>query len=755
MTAIRSVYPGRLKSAVADKSPQKDMLLSARISAGEIPPSICKLFPAVGLALTVGLSACGNRSDPIPPAVATARTLGVPPGGPSVLYEPPPDIPQLQNRDARFRAPVQMVSGTERYIDGEYSYTDFIYDETATYPDDLARYAGNAADLVEFRMAMLPEGGLAIRFLLNTLLVPDSTIAVVAFDSDNDANTGSSNLPRDPGMPFPGTDQVLTTWGTGAEWSRWNGTSWDTTPLALHTDLEANQITVTAPKSVAQPSGQWSATLATGLYDAASGGWLELASNLPVALPVPLPLPSSGPKIINLGFRFSEIEAAPVHGQQTAALSANEPTRFAHLIDFELLRSRGYRDTVPTHGMLYRIFASRRPSVTLQLNNDPSPHGDTPFSEGRIGGFDIQYLSPLQPYAVYIPPGYDPATPAPMSFALHGIDAQYYWINESESAIPPSLGDARNAIVLSASGRGSGGFYIGDIEYDLLEAWNDVARHYTLDPRRTSVYGLSMGGYGAYRMGLLYPHLFAATVSYIPAMCRGLWIPGVIASGGEETLSNRWLENARNLPIFHIADTLSEITPYVGQLQQVLGPTVTGFQGLDALGYRYKFWSVAMDHALGVVFHGDFMPAISEFLGQREIEPEPFHVTYARMPSNDYPAGGLIHNRAYWLSDLELRDGSAALAKGVIDAVSLGFGTSDPTSTQSAAPGVVGPLAYVETQRTWSEPGKVPVENRIVIKATNIASVMIDPAAARVDCNVKLDIESDGPLAVTLLGCTQ
>lgn len=47
----------------------------------------------------------------------------------------------------------------------------------------------------------------------------------------------------------------------------------------------------------------------------------------------------------------------------------------------------------------------------------------------------------------------------------------------------------------------------------------------------------------------------------------------------------------------------------------------------------------------------------------------------------------------------------------------------------------------------------VPMENRIRIKATKIASVTIDPAAARVDCNVKLDIDSDGPLKVRLLGC--
>lgn len=189
-------------------------------------------------------------------ATAAGATPGVPAGGPDVLYAPQPDVPQLQNRDPRFQAPYQLVSGTERYVDGEYSYTDFLYDdEDTTYPDDWDRYRNNAADLVEFRVATPAAGGLAIRFTLNTLLAADSTIAAVAFDADRNETTGGSTLARDPGMPFPGSDQVLTTWGTGAEWSTWDGARWVTKPLKVHTDLEANQITVTVPAAVADPTG--------------------------------------------------------------------------------------------------------------------------------------------------------------------------------------------------------------------------------------------------------------------------------------------------------------------------------------------------------------------------------------------------------------------------------------------------------------------------------------------------------------------
>jgi hypothetical protein len=37
--------------------------------------------------------------------------------------------------------------------------------------------------------------------------------------------------------------------------------------------------------------------------------------------------------------------------------------------------------------------------------------------------------------------------------------------------------------------------------------------------------------------------------------------------------------------------------------------------------------------------------------------------------------------------------------------------------------------------------------------AKNIRSIVIDVARARVTCGTKLDVATDGPLSVTLLGC--
>src|SRR5207244_12366369 len=86
-------------------------------------------------------------------------------------------------------------------------------------PTTSAGYGGNAAGLVGFRVAVAPDS-VAYRITLNTLLEADSTIVAIAFDTDHNAITGTATLPRDPGAPFPGTDEAITVWGPGAEHTR-------------------------------------------------------------------------------------------------------------------------------------------------------------------------------------------------------------------------------------------------------------------------------------------------------------------------------------------------------------------------------------------------------------------------------------------------------------------------------------------------------------------------------------------------------
>src|SRR5438105_9510068 len=116
-------------------------------------------------------------------AGADASSLYQGPGprpGPDLLYEPLADAPQLQNAGAWSAAPI-LVSGASAYRDGEFLYQDYLYDDsgaagnpvendprfqgntfsrptgTYVYPTNTAKYANNAADIVELRIKPLAD----------------------------------------------------------------------------------------------------------------------------------------------------------------------------------------------------------------------------------------------------------------------------------------------------------------------------------------------------------------------------------------------------------------------------------------------------------------------------------------------------------------------------------------------------------------------------------------------------------------------
>jgi poly(3-hydroxybutyrate) depolymerase len=661
-------------------------------------------------------------------------TTGARPGAP-VLYEPAPVAPQLENRHPAFVAPFDRVSGTDRYVDGEYLYTDHIWDDSGdglSYPTDRGRFAGNAADLVEFRISAREEGVTLYRFTLNSLLAPDTTRVAVAFDTDQDPATGSAELPDEPGAPFPGTDAVLSAWGTGATWSSWDGSAWSAEPLPVDVDVDANQITVAVPDAVAEPTGTWRTTLAVGLHDAETGGFLAPQGSATATRP------GGGDgkaAIFNLGFRFDEAilsRSAPPDSDQSAALAAREPTRFAHDIDFDAIAARASATTVPEHGTMVRFFPSR-----LSLG------------EGRGPGFPA-LLGQLQAYSVYVPTSDAPDVRSPLTLNLHSLGERHWQYNGSTGV--QQLGEERGSLVATADARGTDGWYQNEAEYDVFEMWNDIARHHTLDPDATAITGYSMGGYATYRLGTLYPDLFGAAVTVVGPPGDGIWMGAGAPTGGAETLSNLWLENARNVPYMNIVAAADELVPISGTTQQSIGPAGGGRTSFDALGYRYAFDVYPAAEHLTLAILGYDLPQAAAFLGDAAVDRDPFHVTFAYTPAADDPELGLVHDHAYWVSDIALADPtvgvavsslSAPIGKGVVDVESLAFGIDDPTPTRGNGAGTV-PLPYVETNQTWGEHPEREAVNGFELTLTNVGAVTLDLTRARVTSEEPIELRHDG-----------
>jgi poly(3-hydroxybutyrate) depolymerase len=673
--------------------------------------------------------------------------------GPDVLYAPPPDAPQLENRSPRFRARPILVMGQEAYVDGEYLYQDWIYDDNGgdtgasdaggtdtggdySYPTDRARFAGNAADLVELRIS--PNGSsVAYRFTLNALLVPNSSIVALAFDTDGNPGTGRATIPRDPGFSFPGTDEVITTWGTGAEHSRLSATGNPiTTPVEVSTDLEANQITVVVPRSVSDPSGTWKATLAVGLHNPTNGSWLRPGTGATATAPAgagPLDPQPSG--IFDLGLTFDEAPAGTTahDAKQSVAIRQKAPGAYQRDIDFGALARRETKTTVPATGTMSRLFASR-------IN----------FGEGKNYDATPELLGQLQPYSIYVPKSYDGSKPVGLTLDLHSLGEHHWQYNNSKGV--QQIGEGRGNIVITCECRGEDGWYQNEAEYDVFEMWNDVASHYRLDPDRTAINGYSMGGYATYRLATLYPDLFGKAFTIVGPPADGIWVPPASPTGGTNTLTNVWLENARNVPFLNVVALLDELVPIQGTRAQNIGAPEASVRGFEQLGYRYRFvvYPTAEHLTLAVLSYD--MPYGAEFLGDSFVDRNPFHVTFSYAPAADDPKLGLVHDHAYWVSEVRLADDKAGtpLPKATVDVLSHTFGKGDPPSTSGQTAGTV-PLPYVETNRSWGQAPVIPVENKLTVKLTNVRSAVLDSARAGLDLTREITVATTASSAGELV----
>ena len=665
--------------------------------------------------------------------------------GPRVLHSGRPIAPVLDTFDSRFRANPLLVAGADGYVHGEYLYQDYLYDDWGAdtgysdtarsdsagdleYPTNRARYQGNAADLVEFRISP-GSRDVAYRFTFNTLTVRDSTIVSLAFDTDRNTATGGDMLPGDPGAPFPGTDEVITAWGTGATHTRLMSTGAKTTRVRVTTSLRANQITVFVPRKISNPRGVWRATLATGIQNPRTHEWLKPRMGDPTA-----DEPGGGngdprtPGIFNLAFRFNENPhgITPMDVEQASALADGTPTAFAHDIDFRLLDRPITRTTVPSHGTIVRVFPSR---LSTEGGKDY-----TRFPETR---------SQLQQYSLYIPSKYRPSRPAGLTLMLHSLGEHHWQYNDSIGV--QQVGEQRTNFVLTPEARGEDGWYQAEGEYDVFEAWNDAARHYSLDANRVSISGYSMGGYAAYRLGTLWPDLFARAFTTVGPPAEGIWAPPLQPTGaaqgerprheGEVTNTNVWLENARNVPYLNVVAGQDEFVPYPGTYAQNLGMPQAGIRGFEQLGYRYRFVTYTpAEHATLAILSYD-VPMAASFLGDARVDRDPTHVTFTYAPGTDDRRLGLVHNHAYWVSSVELADPARGtpIPKATVDAVSEATGWADAQPSSDEIAYGTEPLSYVSVSRGWHQPQRIRPRNRITLNLSNVGSLRLDLGRAGID----------------------
>lgn len=124
-----------------------------------------------------------------------------------------------------------------------------------------------------------------------------------------------------------------------------------------------------------------------------------------------------------------------------------------------------------------------------------------------IRGYVSRVDGSTQPYALSLPEGMDDAKPGyrfPLHVKLHGRGGtrnEVRFFNEHHGKKPQ---DGQDWIQLDVFGR-TDNAYRWSGETDVFEAIADVSRRFRIDTRRITLWGFSMGGAGAWHLGLHHP----------------------------------------------------------------------------------------------------------------------------------------------------------------------------------------------------------------------------------------------------------
>ncbi len=153
-------------------------------------------------------------------------------------------------------------------------------------------------------------------------------------------------------------------------------------------------------------------------------------------------------------------------------------------------------------------------SNTIQaLDHGLARAADASFSwesgKGRIvRAYRSRVDGSVQPYGLIIPASYDGSKAVRLDVVLHGRGnelTEVSFIAAHESSKPV----AQDYITLEVFGRGNNAYRWAG-ETDVFEAIDSVKARYKIDEKRIVLRGFSMGGAGAWHIGLHYPDKWAA-----------------------------------------------------------------------------------------------------------------------------------------------------------------------------------------------------------------------------------------------------
>jgi dienelactone hydrolase len=616
-------------------------------------------------------------------------------------------------------APGSWTAGSVNLCRGNFVYLDYVDDDygadtgatnTTSRSAGLAPSAGDqgypgsgqdaTADIV--RLTLRVKGKrLRVSGLMNALFNKGQTTLALAIDTDGKSSTG------------------------GGKWKNLDVSSkgWDKLYLFKRGNTKTNTISGNVPL----PRGRkWRVQAAAAI--SSSGQVMNVAFR------------GIHEKASAQGVGTSSDSGSWFEDKQAAALANGDISQFGATVRPAQLRTHRTKLQKVDGGLHERVYRSKYTVPPKGEGVDVAGVPGRGNGGGQVAlGFEqtFQYLGHYQPYGIYIPKG---RAPYGMQMLFHGSSSVMSGL-VNQPGMQQRFGEELHRILVVPEARGQNGFGSDISERDLLDVMADVQRAYKVDRDKVFSGGYSQGGYITYRMAELYPDRFAGAVDWVgftgddangappgsPHYTAGAvgnapdyvanlrWVPTALLYAGADELVHVWTANAMN-DAFSATDDV--FTFYLHP-----GAEHLTFAALD-----------------------DWRKEAAYTKNLRRVR-NPARVTFRTATFLDDPKHGIVHDRAYWVSQIRGRKTGTTFED--VDLTTSACGGTTPVLKTTSGNG--------SDPVPWTSDGHAVASQAPIVKVAklsgtlkNVASVRIDAARTCLEgAAFAYDVTTDGPVRLT------
>lgn len=616
------------------------------------------------------------------------------------------------------------VAGSTNICDGTLVYRDYVYDDTGLDTGEIGKYDGTqraygtlshpagdvrypadatqSADLVSLSLTRVGDR-IDVLAELGALYTPDSTVLALAVDTDGDPTTGGGEWP-DLGVSSAGWDEIYTIDEGDPATNLMRGSF----PLPAAGTFHVEAVTAQA---------------ATGQVMNVAFRGVEEEATYRIDHLNPSPYPPSGQ-----GAWFDDNQAAALADGDISAFGVDVVTA-----DLAPGVTRLQQVGPGLHERVYTSDFTLEPGEGLSYAGIPG-RGDGGSSTAFSQVFN--FLGKYQPYGIYIP---DTAGPYGMQMEWHGSN-QGIVAQINQPGMQADFGEELDRILVTPLSRGPNGYGSDISERDLLDVMDDMEAHYPIDADKVFSSGYSQGGYIGFRMAMLHPDRFAgftAWVGFTGNDTNGTPARGTVdVNAGAVGNMVDYTRNLRHVPgsmIYALEDELVQAPSAIAMERS--------FAATDNV-YDWYMHSPA-DHFTFIT--ADDWQKEADDSKDLSVVRDPARVTFRTDPFVDAPAFGIVHDRAYWVSQIRGRE------EGFIDTdlTSHGCGTGIP-ETKTANGAGPRPVPWVSSARERTGTTPQPAQQLLEGTLSNVASLALDLTAMCLRDGFAYDIDSSGPAVLSL-----